>query len=96
MYQQTPPGKDPQLWQLAQRRASFQSHLSIYAVLSLFFWLLWLFTGSNTSGNGLPWPVWPMFGWGIGIFFHYMSAYATPMANRTEREYEKLINNTKS
>ena len=91
-YQRTPEGKDPQIWQLAQRRASFKAHATVYSIMSVFFWLLWYFTGGARYNSGLPWPVWPMFGWGIGIMFHYISAYVSPRSHATEREYEKLIN----
>jgi hypothetical protein len=90
--QQTPRGKDPQLWQLAQRRASFKTHFTVYAVMSVFFWLLWYITGGAQYGSGLPWPVWPMFGWGIGVALHYIGAYVAPKSNATEREYQKLAN----
>ena len=89
-YQQAPQGNDPQLWQLAQRRASFKSHLTIYAVMSVFFWLIWYFTGGRTYNNGAPWPIWPMLGWGIGVVFHYIGAYVAPKSNATQREYDKL------
>ena len=91
-YQQIPPGKDPEMWQLAQRRASFKSHFIIYLVMSVFFWLIWYFTGGRTYNGSLPWPVWPMLGWGIGVAFHYMGAYVTPRSNATQNEYDKLMN----
>lgn len=83
--------KDPELWQLAQRRASFKSHVLIYFVMSLFFWLLWYFTGGRTYNRGVPWPVWPMLGWGIGVAFHFIGAYVAPKQDTTQREYEKLL-----
>ena len=68
-YQQPPPpDKDPQMWHLAQKRASFKSHFITYIVMIIFFWCIWYFTGGRTHGDGLPWPVWPMLGWGIGMF----------------------------
>jgi hypothetical protein len=93
MYNQhhaTPEGKDPQLWEIAQKRASFKSHLLTYVVINAFLWILWYFTGGERPHNGWPWPVWPMLGWGIGLFFHYASAYIFPKANSVEKEYEKL------
>ncbi len=87
----TPQEKDPQLWRIAQARASFRSHLTIYLAMSLFFWVIWYFTGSQRYGSGFPWPVWPVFGWGLGVFFHYMGAYVTPKQNRAEEEYQKLV-----
>ncbi|HVG42720.1 MAG TPA: 2TM domain-containing protein [Chitinophagaceae bacterium] len=90
-YQQTPEGKDPYLWNIAQRRASFRSHLAIYIVMSLFFWAVWFFSGGQRYNSGLPWPVWPMLGWGIGVAFHYIGAYANQSRNSVDREYEKLM-----
>ena len=88
---QTPEGKDAELWKLAQARSSFKSHLSTYLVMSLFFWIIWYFSGGTTYNRGIPWPVWPMFGWGIGVFFHYLGAYVRPGQNNVEKEYQKLV-----
>lgn len=92
-YQSTPEGKDPHLWRIAQARASFKNHFTMYLIMSLVFWAIWFFTGGRTYDGGLPWPVWPMFGWGIGVFFHYRGAYHTPTHNPAEKEYEKLVQN---
>lgn len=89
-HQAPPPDKDPQLWQIAQRRASFKYHLGTYLVMNSFFWIVWYFSGRNLYNSGWPWPVWPMIGWGIGLFFHWMGAYVFPKENSVEREYEKL------
>ena len=86
----TPAGKDPELWELARRRASFKSHFATYLIMVVFFWALWYFTGGRTYNSGLPWPVWPMLGWGIGVAFHYMGAYVNPQNNSVDREYQKL------
>jgi hypothetical protein len=97
-YQPTPEGKDPQLWYIANKRAGFKRHLAIYIVINLFFWILWYFSNDEDSGSntrGLPWPVWPMIGWGIGIVFHYIGAYVSTGSNAVEREYEKLKNQNK-
>lgn len=83
--------RDPELWELAQKRASFKKHLATYLVMNTFFWIVWYFTKQDSSGT-FPWPVWPMFGWGIGLFFHYMGAYIKYKKNSVEREYEKLKN----
>jgi hypothetical protein len=38
-YKAPPPeGKDPVLWEIARRRASFRSHLLTYMVMNAFFW----------------------------------------------------------
>lgn len=94
-YHQAPPDKDPKLWEIAQRRASFKTHLATYVVINLFLWGIWYFTDQRPSHNGLPWPVWPTFGWGIGLFFHFLGAYVYPQANSVEKEYEKLTRDRK-
>ncbi|MBD0331524.1 MAG: 2TM domain-containing protein [Chitinophagaceae bacterium] len=95
-YNTTPEGKDPQLWDIARRRASFKSHLATYIVINVFFWVLWYFTKEQHrpyefNGMRIPWPVWPMLGWGIGLVFHYIGAYVSPKSNSVDKEYEKLI-----
>lgn len=84
--------KDPQLWEIAKRRASFKYHLISYTIFNAFFWAIWFFTGDDDHDrHGLPWPVWPMMGWGIGLLFHFLGAYVFPRENSAEREYEKLV-----
>lgn len=88
--------KDPHLWEIAKRRASFKYHLLCYILFNAFFWVLWTFNGQHGySHNGLPWPVWPMMGWGIGVLFHFLGAYVFSGRHDTEKEYEKLIRNRK-
>lgn len=44
-YQPAPQGKDPILWEMAQGRASFKSHLLTYLIVNAFLWALWYVTG---------------------------------------------------
>jgi hypothetical protein len=93
-YQPAPEGKDPELWEIAQKRASFKGHLVSYVIVNTFFWAIWYFTRHSNDQEGLPWPIWPMLGWGIGLSFHFMGAYVLPKSNMVENEYRKLkINN---
>ncbi len=85
-----PPGKDPVLWEIAQRRVSFRTHFLVYIVMNGFFWAIWFFSGRHTGHNGLPWAIWPTIGWGIGLFFHFIGAYVAPRSNSVEEEYDKL------
>ena len=91
-------GKDPQLWEIAKRRASFKTHLATYIVINLFLWAIWFFTGDRGEVriNKYPWPIWSTLGWGIGLFFHFLGAYVFPRENAAEKEYEKLIRNKKN
>lgn len=93
-YQNTPEGKDPHIWRLAQKRVSFKKHLIVYIIVNLFFWVLWFIgqrqVGFSFGGYQLPWPVWTTFGWGIGLAFHYVDAYVNMGNSSIEKEYEKL------
>ncbi|HEX6332659.1 MAG TPA: 2TM domain-containing protein [Flavisolibacter sp.] len=92
-YHHTPEGKDPHLWHIARRRASFKKHLATYVIMNAFFWALWIFSDQRDYGrSGLPWPVWPMLGWGIGLTFHFLNAYVNTGASSVEKEYDKLKN----
>jgi hypothetical protein len=87
-------GKDPELWRIAQKRAKFKKHLFTYVVINAFFWIIWLISFNRHhmgwNGFGLPWPVWPMLGWGIGLAFNYFDASQDPKSTLAEKEYEKL------
>lgn len=90
-YNTSAAGKDPELWEIAKKRAGFKSHFITYLVMVPFFWLVWWFTGAHTGGRmDWPWPVWPTLGWGLGVFFHYLGAYVFHKESSVEREYEKL------
>lgn len=91
-----PSGRDPQLWEIAKRRASFKYHVGFYFIGIGFLWAVWFFSGAEWGDGGkYPWPVWPSLGWGVGLLFHYLGAYVFPKENGVEKEYEKLIRNKK-
>lgn len=92
-YQPTPEGKDPVLWEIAQRRASFKSHLLTYLIVNAFLWGLWYFSSGQDYSGRFPWPIWSTLGWGIGLAFHFAGAYIFPKANSVESEYQKLNKN---
>lgn len=100
--QPAPEGKDPILWEIAQKRASFKSHVVSYLIVNVFLWGIWFFSSGHhhwdmvdldvIDGGNFPWPIWPTLGWGIGLAFHFAGAYIFPHANSVESEYEKLKN----
>ena len=97
-----PEGKDPALWEIAQKRASFKSHAITYFIVNLFFWGMWVFStgtdddGNNLKGHGYPWPIWTTLGWGIGLAFDFANTYIYTKSNSIEKEYEKLKNQQKN
>lgn len=88
--------KDPKLWKTAQKRAGFKYNVLVYFIMNLIFWTIWYISLRNNNTppaqrDVIPWPVWPMVGWGIGVFFHYIYAYKMH-DTLAEKEYKKLKN----
>jgi hypothetical protein len=85
--------KDERLWRMAKKRAAFQHSLASYFIVHALLWAIWWFTAGKRGVNtGIPWPVWPMMGWGIGLLFQYLNAYGGDKKDLVEKEYEKLKN----
>jgi hypothetical protein len=87
--------RDEKLWQIAKRRADFQDSLIGFMVVSAICWAVWFFTGgrwSPASSHSTPWPLWVMFGLGIGLVMKFIKAYKTDKDTLTEKEYERLKN----
>ena len=83
--------KEQELWKLAKKRVGFKKNLASYIVINSMFWVLWYFTEyQEENGGGVPWPVFPMIGWGIGIVFGFIKAYVNINPDAVEKEYEKL------
>ncbi len=92
-YQPTPEGRNPLLWEIARKRASFKTNSVTYFIVIPFLWLIWIITSFRHGGlDAYPWPIWPTIGWAIGLAIHYAGAYVFPQANTTEKEYDKLTN----
>jgi hypothetical protein len=85
--------KDQELWKIAKKRVGFKRHLASYIVINSFLWLLWFFTDKNDDHVGIPWPIFPMLGWGIGLMFSFLRAYVFITYNAIEKEYDKLKGN---
>jgi len=83
--------KDPILWEMAHRRASFKRHLYVYLTVTLGLWLVWG-VGIYFNSTKYPWPIWPSFGWGIGLLSHFSQVYLFNKDQLVENEYQKLLN----
>ncbi len=87
--------RDARLWMEAKKRAGFKSHLISFMLVNALLWVIWWFTVPDISqGRQIPWPLWPLIGWGIGLTFHYVFTYLVRHDGQRaiEREYEKLVN----
>jgi len=76
--------EDKELRRIARERVDFKRHLLVYIVVICFLALINLLTSRH-----FPWFLFPAGGWGIGIVFHFLSAYGHG-AMSVEKEYHKL------
>lgn len=67
--------QDPQ--RRAQRHAAARRgariHLGVYLAVSVLMVATWLVTAMSV-GQWYFWPVWPIFGWGIGVVSHVLAS----------------------
>jgi hypothetical protein len=82
---------EPDLRQAAisqlRKRRGLQAHALAYAMVNLLFVAIWYFV----SPHGFFWPVFPMFGWGIGLAFNAWDVYFPgPSEERIRREMNRL------
>lgn len=69
-----------------KKKRDFQAHLLAYLSVNAFLIAVWAITGS-----GLFWPMFPMLGWGIGLFFHAWDTYTWGLSEqRISREMDRL------
>lgn len=76
---------DKQIREQARKRVDFKRHLLVYFVINTVLWAIWYATG-----QGYPWPVWPMAGWGVGLIFHYLFDFRSFNFLSEEEEFRKL------
>jgi hypothetical protein len=82
--------QDEQLREMAKarliKRREFVAHLLAYVLVNGSFIGIWVVTGA-----GFFWPVFPILGWGIGLFFHGWDTFSSPLSQaRIDREVERL------
>jgi len=54
-----------------KKQRDFRSHLLVYILVNTFLVVIWLLT----DPNGFFWPVFPIAGWGIGVFMNAWDVY---------------------
>ncbi|MFC1917632.1 2TM domain-containing protein [Chloroflexota bacterium] len=87
---------EQELYEKARKRVEekkgFYTHIVVYIAVNTLLVLIWAFP----SGGGYPWFLWPLGGWGIGIFFHFMSVFVFSKETDWEkREIEKEVEKLK-
>jgi hypothetical protein len=100
--------KERMLWKQAKKRVGFRRHLYTYLIINAFVWIMHFIRVDRWDTNidvlkdhgpgehfYFGGPVFMTIGWGIGLAFHYYSAYHSSSYNAVEKEYEKLKNSGK-
>jgi len=68
--------ENKEAYRKAERRVrakmGFFIHLCIYIGINLMLFFINIQTGGI---EGYKWFVWPLLGWGIGVFFHFMGVF---------------------
>ena len=85
--------QDEKLWKVARKRVEFRRSLYSYLVVNGFLWAIWWFTTGRLGVVGIPWPIWVMLGWGLGLLKQYYDAYKGDNEDKTTKEYERLKRN---
>ena len=69
-----------------RKKRDFHAHVMTYVLVNAVLVVIWAMTGA-----GYFWPVFPILGWGIGVFFNGWDVYARqPSEERIRRETERL------
>jgi len=65
-------------------KKEFYEHLTVFAVMSVFFFLL-----NALTAFGSWWFYWPILGWGLGVLFHYFEVFGFPGIPDMSKEWEE-------
>jgi hypothetical protein len=67
-------------------KRELQAHVLAFVLVNSFLVIIWA-----VSGAGFFWPVFPIFGWGIGLVFNIWNVYSPePSEDRIQAEIRKL------
>jgi hypothetical protein len=58
-----------------EARTGFFVHLTIFIGIQLMLFVIWFMT--SNGGEVLPWFLFPLFGWGVGLVAHYVGYRAS-------------------
>ena len=70
-----------------EARSDFWSHDAAYVLVNGLLAAIWFAVGAD----GVFWPIFPLLGWGIGLFVHAVETYRRPFtAERIRQEMDRL------
>jgi hypothetical protein len=56
-------------------KKDFYIHFTVYICVNILLVIVWWLTGARILPFGVPWFVFPLGGWGIGVLFHFLSVF---------------------
>ncbi len=69
-----------------KKKREFGTHALVFVAVNALLIAVWA-----TTGAGFFWPIFPLVGWGIGLFFHGVDVYrGEPTEAQIAREMERL------
>ncbi len=57
-----------------EERRDFRTHVVVYLTVNAMLWAIYAAV-AVTTGVWIPWPVFPMLGWGVGLVIHAWTVY---------------------
>jgi fatty acid desaturase len=70
-----------------KKKRDFAAHAVTFVVVNAFIVFIW----AVVAGGGFFWPMFPILGWGIGLFFHWWDIYHGEITEEDiEREMQHL------
>jgi hypothetical protein len=80
---------DEEVYEAARKRVEekkgFRNHFIIYLCVNALLVIIWAVTG---RGDGIPWFLFPLCGWGIGVLIHFLNTHVFSR-EADDREIEK-------
>jgi uncharacterized membrane protein len=70
-----------------KKKRDFRAHLLSFILVNSFLWMIWGVVYAF-GGPVFPWPILPLFGWGIGLSFHAWDVYGRGPFREEEIERE--------
>jgi hypothetical protein len=70
-----------------EKRRDFWTHVTAYVVVNALLTGIWFVTNDGDSF----WPIFPLLGWGIGLVFHALDVYRSPVTEeRIQHEMRRF------
>ena len=69
-----------------KKKREFRAHVLAYVLVNSMLIVIWAMTGA-----GFFWPIFPLMGWGVGVFFNAWDVYSRgPSEERIRREIQRM------